>query len=95
LPSTRPTSSPPLSSACASNPGCITMEELARHNTATDCWTGLHGNVYDLTGYANNHPGGARAVTNLAGIDGTLTYQMFHSQGLLAVVQGALVGRLE
>jgi hypothetical protein len=49
------------------------MDELP-----ADCWAGLHGNVYDLTDYSNSHPGGARVITNLAGI--------FHSQGLLALV---------
>jgi cytochrome b involved in lipid metabolism len=93
LPSTRLSSLP--SSDCADDPECITMDELARHNTATDCWTGLYGNVYDLTDYSNSHPGGARVITNLAGIDGTSEYQIFHSQGLLALVQGTLVGRLE
>jgi cytochrome b involved in lipid metabolism len=71
------------------------MGELARHNTASDCWMILYGNVYDLTDYAQRHPGGARVVTNLAGIDGTSEYQRFHSRGLLSRVYGTLMGRLE
>jgi cytochrome b involved in lipid metabolism len=80
---------------CASDPDCITMVELASHNTATDCWIGLHGNVFDLTDYAQSHPGGAQVITKLAGTDGTSEYKRFHSQGLLTVVQGTLVGRLD
>jgi cytochrome b involved in lipid metabolism len=71
------------------------MEDLARHNTASDCWVGLHGNVYDLTKYAQRHPGGARVVTQLAGMDGTSEYRRFHSSGLLQSVKGDLIGRLE
>ena len=78
-----------------SDSAMVTMEELASHNTATDCWVGLYGNVYDLTDYAKKHPGGARIVTNLAGSDGTSEYQRFHSQGLLNSVQKTLIGRLE
>jgi cytochrome b involved in lipid metabolism len=80
---------------CASDPDCITLEELARHNTSADCWIGLHGNVFNLTDYAQSHPGGARVITNLAGTNGTSEYQRFHSPGLLALVQGTLVGRLD
>jgi cytochrome b involved in lipid metabolism len=71
------------------------MDELARLNTANDCWAGLHGNVYDLTDYTGRYPGGARVVTQLAGIDGTSEYKRFHSSRLLSAIQGALVGRLE
>ena len=80
---------------CTNDANCITMDELARHNTANDTWVGLHGNVYDLTDYAGRHPGGSRFVTQLAGIDGTSEYKRFHSSGLLSAVQGTLVGRLE
>jgi cytochrome b involved in lipid metabolism len=80
---------------CASDPSCVTTEDLARHNTASDCWVGLHGNVYDLTNYAKRHPGGARVLTQLAGIDGTSEYRRFHSSRLLQSVEGDLIGRLE
>jgi cytochrome b involved in lipid metabolism len=80
---------------CASDPSCVTMEDLARHNTASDCWVGLHGNVYDLTNYAQRHAGGARVITQLAGMDGTSEYRRFHLSGLLRSVEGDLIGRLE
>jgi cytochrome b involved in lipid metabolism len=41
---------------CANDSNCISMDELARHNTAKDCWVGLHANVYDLTDYVGRHP---------------------------------------
>jgi cytochrome b involved in lipid metabolism len=80
---------------CVINPHYVTMEDLARHNTASDCCIGLHGHVFNLTDYAQSHPGGARVISDLAGIDGTSEYQAFHSQGLLALVQGTLAGRLD
>jgi cytochrome b involved in lipid metabolism len=71
----------------------ITLSELALHNTPEDCWVALHGNVYDLTSYSNRHP--VRSfITDLAGMDGTLDYDIFHPTSLLAVVQGYIVGPL-
>jgi cytochrome b involved in lipid metabolism len=80
----------------AAEPDCISMAELQSHNSQSDCWVALHGDVYDLTSYANRHPGGARVVTNLAGTDGTSEYRRFHSQGLLSSLSSdTLVGRLQ
>jgi cytochrome b involved in lipid metabolism len=80
----------------AAEPDCISMAELQQHNSQSDCWVALHGNVYDLTSYANRHPGGARVVSNLAGMDGTSQYGRFHSQGLLSSLSSnTLVGRLQ
>ena len=74
---------------------CITMSELAIHNTPQNCWVGLHGHVYDLTEYANRHPAGPNWVTKLAGIDGTVEYGKFHSPRLLNSVKQYMVGALE
>jgi cytochrome b involved in lipid metabolism len=70
-----------------------TLSELALHNTCEDCWVALHGNVYDLTYYAKRHPE-SRLITDLAGTDGTLDYDLFHPTSLLAIVQGYIIGPL-
>jgi cytochrome b involved in lipid metabolism len=58
----------------AAEKDCISMAKLQSHNSQSDCWVALHGNIYDLTSYANCHPGGAHVMTNLAGTDGTSEY---------------------
>lgn len=51
----------------------LTMDEVAKHNTAEDCWIILGNDfnggrkVYDATSYLNEHPGGGDIVVNLAG----------------------------
>lgn len=57
----------------------ITLTEIATHDTTTDCWTAVDGTVYDLTGYIQQHPGGAGVLANLCGIDGTAAYKSQHS----------------
>lgn len=61
-------------------PRDVTMEELALHDSADDCWVIYYGEVYDMTEYAQRHPGGASIITNLAGTDATEAYENFHSQ---------------
>jgi len=36
-----------------------TFEEVAIHNTIRDCWLVINNKVYDFSGYADCHPGGA------------------------------------
>ncbi len=50
---------------------------VATHNSATSCWTIIDGNVYDLTKWIPQHPGGAAAIKQLCGKDGTA---LFHGQ---------------
>ena len=57
-----------------------TLEVIAAHKTSTDCWSAIHGNVYDLTAWINAHPGGAEAIISLCGIDGTEAFNKKHGK---------------
>merc|ERR1712039_1047319 len=62
----------------------ITYQDLAQHKTrAQRTWVGLYGNIYDLTDYIDEHPGGAEAITDVAGIDGTEHFAAVHNRELL------------
>jgi cytochrome b involved in lipid metabolism len=47
----------------------FTPEEVAEHNSATDCWTIVNGFVYDMTSFANRHPVGSSAITEMCGVN--------------------------
>jgi cytochrome b involved in lipid metabolism len=49
----------------------LTTEEIAKHNSAGDCWMIIDGKVYDLTNYLSVHPGGAGAMIPYCGKDGS------------------------
>lgn len=61
----------------------ITTAELQRHNTPEDCWVAIHGVVYDLTDFAEEHPAGAQSIHELAGMDGTEAFAAVHNPQML------------
>jgi hypothetical protein len=42
---------------------------LAGHNTMQDCLVGLHGNIYDITKFLDDHPGSPETLLAYAGQD--------------------------
>ena len=69
---TTPTDTTPAPTA-----GTYTMTQVSSHNSASSCWSVIDGNVYDLTSWISQHPGGQQAIKGLCGIDGTAA---FHGQ---------------
>ncbi len=57
----------------------ITMTEVAKHNSATSCWTAVSGSVYDVTSFVSKHPGGQSAIKSMCGVDGTAAFSGQHS----------------
>lgn len=50
------------------------VEEIALHAAADDCWLLIDGKVYDVTEYVARHPGG-KAVVEGCGKDSTELYE--------------------
>ncbi|MQM23138.1 hypothetical protein Taro_056201 [Colocasia esculenta] len=72
----------------------ITSEELRRHNTASDLWISIQGKVYDVTGWAKDHPGGDLPLLNLAGQDVTDAFVAYHPGSAWRHLDRFLVGHL-
>ncbi len=73
-PTPAPTSSPTAGSAAAG----VAMAEVANHRTATDCWSVIQGNVYDLTSWIQQHPGGPDVIKAMCGVDATEAFLAQH-----------------
>jgi len=52
--------------------------EVAAHKTASDCWSIVNGNVYNLTSWINQHPGGSEAIISMCGIDASSEFNDQH-----------------
>ena len=56
--------------------GGISMDEVAKHNTRDDAWSVIHGMVYNMTPFLQDHPGGANILMKYAGKDATRAFDM-------------------
>ena len=69
--------------------GTVTAAELPQHASSDDCWLAIHGNVYDLTEYALEHPGGPEYITDFCGMDATSDYAIEHPESLLRTIRAS------
>jgi flavocytochrome c len=72
---------PPSSKAGSTR--IISAEEMQESQKKGLQWVTLYGKVYDLTEYVDEHPGGPEAIKDVAGTDGTETFETVHNKELL------------
>ncbi|KAH9942156.1 FMN-dependent dehydrogenase-domain-containing protein [Epithele typhae] len=53
-------------------------KEVAQHNSRETCWIIVHGKVYDVTEFLDDHPGGSKIILKYAGKDATAEYEPIH-----------------
>jgi len=67
----------------------FSLHDVSSHTEKGDCWAVINGDVYDLTSWVSRHPGGAQAILNLCGRDGSVDFNKHH--GRFRPAQVALV----
>lgn len=73
----------------------ITEEELARHNQDGDTWLAVNGQVYDVSEYLAEHPGGRDSIILASGGDATEDFLAIHSNTAKAMMKKYHVGILQ
>lgn len=71
------------------------LEEVAKHNTETDCWIVIDGLVYDLTKFLAFHPAGKNVILEFAGKDASEIFHYFHADHVLLKYKKLVVGELD
>ncbi|KAF8161327.1 FMN-dependent dehydrogenase-domain-containing protein [Crassisporium funariophilum] len=56
----------------------LSGQEVAKHNSRESCWIIVHGKVYDVTEFLDEHPGGSKIILKYAGKDATQEYDPIH-----------------
>ena len=55
-----------------------TLAQVSTHSTGASCWTAINDEVYDVTSWISEHPGGSAAILSLCGKDGSVAFNGQH-----------------
>ena len=66
-------------SAAATVAAGYTMAQVKANKSRTKCWSAINGNVYDLTAWIKQHPGGEGSIESLCGTDGSASFNAMHA----------------
>ncbi|KAM4064557.1 cytochrome b5-like heme/steroid binding domain-containing protein [Hirsutella rhossiliensis] len=70
--------------------------DVASHNKPDDLYIIVDGDVYDLTKFQDDHPGGKKILQRVAGKDASKQFWKYHNEGILKKYQAKLqVGSLD
>ncbi len=70
----------------------LTAAEIAKHNSATDCWLIIDGKVYDVTSYLPYHPGGPGQILPYCGSDASAAFADKGGRGTHSSSASSLLG---
>ncbi|RYP10800.1 hypothetical protein DL764_000422 [Monosporascus ibericus] len=74
----------------------FTARDVAAHRSATDAWMVIHGEVYDVSKYINDHPGGAEVLIEAAGTDASEAFDNAgHSEDAFEIMAEYRIGKLK
>ncbi|KAK1255406.1 hypothetical protein MKX08_009401 [Trichoderma sp. CBMAI-0020] len=66
----------------------VAASEILQHNKRGDIWIVVDGEVYDITQFAPEHPGGQEIIYKFAGKDASEEYGRVHSPSLIRETLG-------
>lgn len=74
----------------------FTVSDVASHNKPDNLYIIVDGDVYDLTKFQDDHPGGKKILQRVAGKDASKQFWKYHNEGILKKYQAKLqVGSLD
>lgn len=86
---------PPVAESDTESDTKFTLKEVARHTSSDDLWMIVHDQVYNVTQFIEDHPGGAEVLFDCAGIDATLAFDdVRHSDDAIQMLSQCRLGEL-
>ncbi|KAK0721541.1 acyl-CoA dehydrogenase/oxidase [Apiosordaria backusii] len=73
----------------------FTQADVASHKTTDSLWITIDGDVYDLTKFQDDHPGGKKILQRVAGKDASKQFWKYHNEGILKKYQKLQIGSLD
>jgi len=71
----------------------FSAEEVSKHNTPGDAWVVIDGGVYDVSKFADEHPGGPEVLLEWAGKDATFPFRdLPHSDNAASILAAFRIG---
>jgi cytochrome b involved in lipid metabolism len=108
--SSPPSSTPSIAHSLSPRPGVVgsavkrrdytwrsyTAAEVAAHQSSDSMWVIIHGKVYDVHAFLEDHPGGPEILTQHAGKDATADFEeTFHSDAARQQLKDYVIGGVE
>ncbi|XP_068711897.1 cytochrome b5-like isoform X2 [Montipora capricornis] len=73
----------------------FSLEEVKKHNTAASTWLIINNQVFDVTKFLDEHPGGEEVLLEQAGGDSTESFEdVGHSGDARELMMTYLIGEL-
>ncbi|NXS55883.1 CYB5B protein, partial [Brachypteracias leptosomus] len=71
------------------------LEEVGKRNSSREAWLVIHGRVYDVTRFLEEHPGGEEVLLEQAGRDATESFEdVGHSMDAREMLKQYYMGEL-
>ncbi|NXG67417.1 CYB5B protein, partial [Hemiprocne comata] len=71
------------------------LEEVGKRNSSREAWLVIHGRVYDVTRFLEEHPGGEEVLLEQAGRDATESFEdVGHSTDAREMLKQYYIGEI-
>ncbi|ORX36403.1 putative cytochrome b5 [Kockovaella imperatae] len=86
----------PIGASSSGDDKRITLDQLKEHTTRDSLWLLIHGKVYDVTKFRDEHPGGDEVLVEEAGHDATEAFDdIGHSPEADSIMEKILIGEFK
>ncbi|KAG7644542.1 Cytochrome b5-like heme/steroid binding domain [Arabidopsis suecica] len=74
----------------------ISFHDVAKHKCKNDCWILIHGKVYDISTFMDEHPGGDNVLLAVTGKDASIDFEdVNHSKDARELMKKYCIGDVD